>query len=151
MDLQDLYERSRAEGFGAEVQRRIMIGTYALSAGYYDAYYLKAQQLRRMIKEDFARAFEQVDYILGPTTPEVAFETGAKTDDPVSMYLQDIYTISLNLAGLPGLSLPAGFVDGLPVGLQLIGNYFDEAGLLGAAHAYQQQTDWHLRAPELDS
>jgi len=151
VDLEDLYKRSRTEGFGAEVRRRIMIGTYALSAGYYDAYYLKAQQLRRMIKEDFHRAFEQVDFILGPTTPEVAFEIGAKTDDPVSMYLQDIYTISLNLAGLPGMSLPAGFVDGLPVGLQLIGNYFDEAGLLGAAQAYQQQTDWHLREPELDT
>jgi aspartyl-tRNA(Asn)/glutamyl-tRNA(Gln) amidotransferase subunit A len=148
VDLEDLYKRSRGEGFGAEVKRRIMIGTYALSAGYYDAYYLKAQQLRRMIKEDFQRAFEQVDLILGPTTPEVAFEIGAKTDDPVSMYLQDIYTISLNLAGLPGMSLPVGFVDGLPVGMQLIGNYFDEAGLLGAANAYQQVSDWHLREPE---
>ncbi len=149
VDLEDLYKRSRAEGFGAEVQRRIMIGTYALSAGYYDAYYLKAQQLRRMIKDDFQQAFAQVDLILGPTTPEVAFKIGAKTDDPVSMYLQDIYTISLNLAGLPGMSLPAGFVDGLPVGMQLIGNYFDEAGLLRAAHAYQQQSDWHLREPGL--
>ncbi len=149
VDLEDLYKRSRAEGFGAEVQRRIMIGTYALSAGYYDAYYLKAQQLRRMIKDDFQQAFAQVDLILGPTTPEVAFKIGAKTDDPVSMYLQDIYTISLNLAGLPGMSLPAGFVDGLPVGMQLIGNYFDETGLLRVAHAYQQQSDWHLREPGL--
>ena len=148
VDLEDLYKRSRGEGFGAEVKRRIMIGTYALSAGYYDAYYLKAQQLRRMIKDDFQRAFEQVDLILGPTTPEVAFEIGAKTDDPVSMYLQDIYTISLNLAGLPGMSLPAGFVDGLPVGMQLIGNYFDEARLLSAAHAYQQVSDWHQQQPE---
>ncbi|MDH3386685.1 MAG: Asp-tRNA(Asn)/Glu-tRNA(Gln) amidotransferase subunit GatA [Gammaproteobacteria bacterium] len=151
VDLEDLYKRSRGEGFGAEVKRRIMIGTYALSAGYYDAYYLKAQQLRRMIKDDFQQAFTDVDLILGPTTPEVAFRIGAKTDDPVSMYLQDIYTISLNLAGLPGMSLPVGFVDGLPVGMQLIGNYFDEAGLLNAAHSYQQVTDWHLQAPELEA
>jgi aspartyl-tRNA(Asn)/glutamyl-tRNA(Gln) amidotransferase subunit A len=149
VDLEDLYKRSRAEGFGEEVKRRIMIGTYALSAGYYDAYYLKAQQLRRMIKQDFQQAFESVDVILGPTTPEVAFKIGEKTADPVSMYLQDIYTISLNLAGLPGMSIPAGFVDGLPVGMQLIGNYFDEARLLGAAHCYQQNTDWHLQSPEL--
>ena len=148
VDLEDLYKRSRGEGFGAEVKRRIMIGTYALSAGYYDAYYLKAQQLRRMIKEDFQRAFEGVDMILAPTTPGVAFPLGDKTDDPVSMYLQDIYTISLNLAGLPGMSLPVGFVDGLPVGMQLIGNYFDEAGLLRAAHSYQQVSDWHLQQPE---
>ncbi len=147
VDLEDLYERSRGEGFGDEVKRRIMIGTYALSAGYYDAYYLKAQQLRRLIKDDFQQALSDVDLILGPTTPEIAFGIGAKSDDPVSMYLQDIYTISLNLAGLPGLSLPAGFVDGLPVGLQLIGNYFDEAGILAAAHAFQQATDWHLREP----
>jgi aspartyl-tRNA(Asn)/glutamyl-tRNA(Gln) amidotransferase subunit A len=151
LDLEDLYKRSRGEGFGAEVKRRILIGTYALSAGYYDAYYLKAQQLRRMIKSDFQQAFETVDLILGPTTPDVAFKIGAKSDDPVSMYLQDIYTISLNLAGLPGMSLPVGFVDGLPVGMQLIGNYFDEAGLLNAAHSYQQATDWHLRTPELKS
>jgi aspartyl-tRNA(Asn)/glutamyl-tRNA(Gln) amidotransferase subunit A len=148
VDLEDLYKRSRGEGFGAEVKRRILIGTYALSAGYYDAYYLKAQQLRRMIKDDFQRAFADVDLILGPTTPEVAFEIGAKTDDPVSMYLQDIYTISLNLAGLPGMSLPVGFVDGLPVGMQLIGNYFDEARLLQVAHRYQQVSDWHLQTPE---
>ncbi|HEY5740425.1 MAG TPA: Asp-tRNA(Asn)/Glu-tRNA(Gln) amidotransferase subunit GatA [Gammaproteobacteria bacterium] len=148
VDLEDLYKRSRGEGFGAEVKRRIMIGTYALSAGYYDAYYLKAQQLRRLIKEDFQRAFEQVDLILGPTTPGVAFAIGDKTDDPVSMYLQDIYTIALNLAGLPGMSLPVGFVDGLPVGMQLIGNYFDEEGLLNAAHRYQLVSDWHLRVPE---
>ena len=148
VDLEDLYKRSRGEGFGEEVKRRILIGTYALSAGYYDAYYLKAQQLRRMIKDDFQRAFEDVDLILGPTTPEVAFAIGAKTDDPVSMYLQDIYTISLNLAGLPGMSLPVGFVDGLPVGMQLIGNYFDEARLLQTAHSYQQVSDWHLQSPE---
>ena len=149
VDLEDLYKRSRGEGFGEEVKRRIMIGTYALSAGYYDAYYLKAQQLRRMIKQDFQRAFESVDLIVGPTTPEVAFKIGEKTDDPVSMYLQDIYTISLNLAGLPGMSLPVGFVDGLPVGMQLIGNYFNEAGLLNAAHSYQQASDWHLQSPGL--
>jgi aspartyl-tRNA(Asn)/glutamyl-tRNA(Gln) amidotransferase subunit A len=148
VDLEDLYKRSRGEGFGAEVKRRILIGTYALSAGYYDAYYKKAQQLRRMIKDDFQKAFADVDLILGPTTPEVAFEIGAKTDDPVSMYLQDIYTISLNLAGLPGMSLPVGFVDGLPVGMQLIGNYFDEARLLQVAHRYQQVSDWHLQTPE---
>ncbi len=147
-DLEDLYKRSRGEGFGEEVKRRILIGTYALSAGYYDAYYLKAQQLRRMIKDDFQKAFDSVDLILGPTTPEVAFKIGAKTDDPVSMYLQDIYTISLNLAGLPGMSLPVGFVDGLPVGMQLIGNYFDEARLLQVAHRYQQVSEWHLQSPE---
>ncbi len=150
-DLEDLYKRSRGEGFGAEVQRRIMIGTYALSAGYYDAYYLKAQQLRRLIKQDFVDAFGQVDLILAPTTPGTAFEIGANVDDPVSMYLQDIYTISLNLAGLPGMSLPVGFIDGLPVGMQLIANYFDEARLLAAAHAYQQVSDWHLQTPELES
>jgi aspartyl-tRNA(Asn)/glutamyl-tRNA(Gln) amidotransferase subunit A len=149
VDLEDLYKRSRAEGFGDEVKRRIMIGTYALSAGYYDAYYLKAQQLRRLIKQDYVKAFEQVDVILCPTTPEVAFKRGEKTDDPVSMYLQDIYTISLNLAGLPGMSIPAGFSQGLPVGLQLIGNYFDEARILNVAHRFQQTTDWHLHAPEM--
>ncbi|MEM7562508.1 MAG: Asp-tRNA(Asn)/Glu-tRNA(Gln) amidotransferase subunit GatA [Pseudomonadota bacterium] len=148
VDLEDLYKRSRGEGFGDEVKRRIMIGTYALSAGYYDAYYLKAQQLRRMIKNDYQNVFQEVDLILGPTTPEVAFEIGSKTDDPVSMYLQDIFTISLNLAGLPGMSLPVGFVDSMPVGMQLIGNYFDEARLLSTAHAYQQVTDWHLQKPE---
>ena len=147
-DLEDLYKRSRGEGFGDEVKRRIMIGTYALSAGYYDAYYLKAQQLRRLIKQDYEKAFEQVDIILCPVTPEVAFKQGAKTDDPVSMYLQDIYTLALNLAGLPGMSIPAGFSQGLPVGMQLIGNYFNEQRLLNVAHQYQQVTDWHLRLPE---
>ncbi len=149
-DLEDLYKRSRGEGFGKEVQRRIMIGTYALSAGYYDAFYLKAQKLRRLISTDFAKAFVDVDVIAGPTTPDVAFPIGAKSDDPVSMYLQDIYTISVNLAGLPGISLPAGFVDGKPVGLQLIGNYFDEARLLNAAHRFQQATDWHAQHPEVN-
>jgi aspartyl-tRNA(Asn)/glutamyl-tRNA(Gln) amidotransferase subunit A len=146
-DLEDLYKRSRAEGFGAEVKRRIMIGTYALSAGYYDAYYLKAQQLRHLIAEDFHKAFEQVDVIMGPTTPTTAFPLGAKTDDPVAMYLNDIYTIATNLAGLPGLSVPVAPVDGLPVGLQMIGNYFAEGRLLNVAHRLQQATDWHLAVP----
>lgn len=146
-DLLDLYTRSRGEGFGAEVKRRIMVGTYALSAGYYDAYYLKAQKVRRLIADDFKRAFSEVDIILGPTTPTTAFKLGEKTDDPVTMYLSDIYTIAVNLAGLPGLSMPAGFAQGLPVGVQLIGSYFDEARLLNAAHQYQQHTDWHTRLP----
>jgi aspartyl-tRNA(Asn)/glutamyl-tRNA(Gln) amidotransferase subunit A len=147
-DLNDLYERSRGEGFGEEVKRRIMIGTYALSAGYYDAYYLKAQKCRRLISDDFKQAFNDVDVIMGPTTPTTAFKLGDKTDDPIAMYLADIYTISTNLAGLPGMSIPAGFVDGLPVGLQLIGNYFEEARLLNIAHRYQQITDWHQQTPE---
>jgi aspartyl-tRNA(Asn)/glutamyl-tRNA(Gln) amidotransferase subunit A len=146
-DLKDLYERSRGEGFGAEVKRRILIGTYALSAGYYDAYYLKAQQVRRLIREDFMRAFDTVDVIMGPTAPSVAFRLGEKADDPVSMYLSDIYTIAANLAGLPALSIPAGFVDGMPVGLHLVGNYFAEGRLLNAGHRYQQVTDWHTRCP----
>ncbi|MFT5549354.1 MAG: aspartyl-tRNA(Asn)/glutamyl-tRNA(Gln) amidotransferase subunit A [Candidatus Azotimanducaceae bacterium] len=149
VDLEDLYKRSRSEGFGDEVKRRIMIGTYALSAGYYDAYYLKAQQLRRLIKQDYVKAFEEVDVILCPTTPEVAFKRGEKTDDPINMYLQDIYTLSLNLAGLPGMSIPAGFSQAMPVGLQLIGNYFEESRILNAAHKFQQVTDWHLQAPEV--
>ena len=146
-DLEDLYKRSRGEGFGAEVKRRIMIGTYALSAGYYDAYYLKAQQLRRLISEDFKQAFEKVDVIMGPTSPTVAFNIGEKVNDPVTMYLSDIYTIAVNLAGLPGMSIPAGFVDGRPVGLQVIGNYFAEARLLNVAHQYQQVCDWHNLTP----
>ncbi|MGD2112976.1 MAG: Asp-tRNA(Asn)/Glu-tRNA(Gln) amidotransferase subunit GatA [Gammaproteobacteria bacterium] len=146
-NLEDLYKRSRGEGFGAEVKRRIMIGTYALSAGYYDAYYLKAQQVRRLIREDFLKAFDSVDVIMGPTTPTPAFKLGEKADDPVTMYLSDIYTIAVNLAGLPGLSVPAGFSAGLPVGLQVIGNYFKEARLLNIAHRYQQVTDWHQRVP----
>jgi aspartyl-tRNA(Asn)/glutamyl-tRNA(Gln) amidotransferase subunit A len=146
-DLEDLYKRSRGEGFGPEVKRRIMIGTYALSAGYYDAYYLKAQQVRHLIADDFKQAFQKVDVILGPTSPTVAFKLGEKFNDPVTMYLSDIYTIAVNLAGLPGMSIPAGFVDGLPVGLQLIGNYFDEARLLNVAHQFQQATDWHRCAP----
>lgn len=146
-NLEDLYKRSRAEGFGAEVKRRIMVGTYALSAGYYDAYYVKAQQVRRLIKNDFDRAFQEVDLIMGPTSPHTAFALGAKTQDPVAMYLEDIYTIAVNLAGLPGLSIPAGLVDGLPIGLQIVGRDFDEARLLNAAHRFQQATDWHTRTP----
>jgi aspartyl-tRNA(Asn)/glutamyl-tRNA(Gln) amidotransferase subunit A len=146
-DLEDLYVRSRGEGFGAEVKRRIMVGTYALSAGYYDAYYLKAQQVRRLIRDDFARAFEDVDVIMGPTSPSTAFKLGEKADDPVTMYLSDIYTIAVNLAGLPGMSVPVGLVSGLPVGLQIIGNYFDEGRLLNVAHQYQQVSDWHRQVP----
>jgi aspartyl-tRNA(Asn)/glutamyl-tRNA(Gln) amidotransferase subunit A len=147
VDLEDLYKRSRGEGFGDEVKRRIMVGTYALSAGYYDAYYLKAQQVRKLISDDFAKAFESVDFLLGPTTPAPAFKIGEKANDPVSMYLSDIYTIATNLAGLPGLSLPMGMVNQLPVGLQLIGKHFDESLLLNAAHVYQQATDWHKAIP----
>lgn len=148
-DLHDLYTRSREEGFGDEVKRRILVGTYALSAGYYDAYYKKAQQVRRLIKQDFMDCFEQVDVIAGPTTPGPAFALGAKSDDPVAMYLEDVYTLAVNLAGLPGLSMPAGLVDGAPVGLQLIGRHFDESRLLNVAHQYQQQTDWHQLHPAL--
>jgi len=147
VDLEDLYTRSRGEGFGAEVKRRIMIGTYALSAGYYDAYYLKAQQVRRLISDDFDKAFSEVDVVAGPTTPTPAFQTGAKTDDPVAMYLNDLYTVSANLCGLPAISMPCGEVNGLPVGLQLTGQHFDEARLLHAAHRYQLATDWHQRMP----
>lgn len=144
-DLMDLYRRSRAEGFGDEVKRRILVGTYALSSGYYDAYYGKAQQVRRLIKQDFESAFAQVDVIIGPTTPTTAFRIGEYIDDPVSMYLSDIYTTAVNLSGVTSLSVPVGYVDGLPVGMQIIGNYFDEARLLNVAHVYQTVTDWHLR------
>ena len=147
-DLMDLYKRSRGEGFGAEVKRRIMTGTYVLSAGYFDAYYLKAQKVRRLIVDDFRAAFAQVDLLIGPTTPTPAFDLGAKVDDPVTMYLNDIYTIGANLAGLPGMSLPCGLVDELPMGLQLIGPHFSEARLIGAGHGYQSATDWHKRAPQ---
>ncbi len=147
-DLTDMYERSRGEAFGSEVKNRIMMGAYTLSAGYYDAYYLKAQKIRRLISNDFKAAFEKVDVIMGPTSPMTAFKLGEKTDDPVSMYLSDIYTIALNLAGLPGMSIPAGQVKGLPVGLQIIGNYFEEAKLLNVAHQFQQATDWHLQTPQ---
>ena len=146
-DLNDMYAKSRAQGFGAEVKRRILIGTYVLSHGYYDAYYLQAQRIRRLIADDFVAAFRQCDLLLGPTTPGTAFGIGEKTDDPVQMYLSDIYTIAVNLAGLPGMSLPCGFSEGLPVGLQLIGNYFDEARLLDTAHRFQQASDWHRRTP----
>jgi len=146
-DLTDLYRRSRGEGFGAEVKRRIMTGTYVLSAGYYDAYYLKAQKVRRLIADDFDRAFAQVDVLMGPTTPTAAFELGSKTADPITMYLNDIYTIGANLAGLPAVSVPCGFAGNLPVGLQIIGPHFAEERLLNAAHGYQRETDWHSRVP----
>jgi aspartyl-tRNA(Asn)/glutamyl-tRNA(Gln) amidotransferase subunit A len=147
-DLQDLYRRSRGEGFGAEVKRRIMTGTYVLSAGYYDAYYLKAQRVRQLINADFIRAFQGVDVLIGPTTPTPAFELGAKTADPVTMYLNDIYTIGANLAGLPAISVPCGFVRDLPVGLQVVGPHFSEARVLQVAHAFQRETDWHTRRPQ---
>ena len=152
-DLNDMYCKTRAEGFGAEVKRRIMIGTYVLSHGYYDAYYLQAQRIRRLIANDFVEAFKQCDIILGPTSPCTAFKLGEKSADPVQMYLSDIYTIAVNLAGLPAMSLPCGFSESegkrLPVGLQLIGNYFSEARLLGLAHCFQQATDWHTQNPDL--
>ena len=147
-DLVDLYTRSRGEGFGEEVKRRILIGTYVLSEGYYDAYYLKAQRIRRLIAEDFKQAFTQCDVLMGPVTPTTAFDIGSKSDDPVQMYLEDIYTISINLAGLPGMSVPAGFVNGRPVGLQIVGRHFDEAKLLNVAHRFQLATDWHRHMPE---
>lgn len=145
--LQDLYTRSRSEGFGAEVQRRILVGTYALSAGYYEAYYLRAQRARRVIARDFAEAFETVDFIAGPTTPSVAFKLGEKVSDPLAMYAADVNTVAVNLAGLPAISIPAGFSEGLPVGLQLIAPAFAESTLLAAAHQFQSATDWHTREP----
>ena len=150
-DLEDLYLRSRSEGFGEEVQRRILVGTYALSAGFYDAYFNKAQQVRRVITEDFRRAFEQVDVIAGPSAPGVAFPFGAKQQDPIAMYMEDIYTLAVNLAGLPGLSTPAGLINGMPVGLQLIGKPFDEQTILNAAHRLQMDTDWHSARPNLET
>ena len=147
-DLDDMYAKSRAQGFGDEVKRRILIGTYVLSHGYYDAYYLQAQRIRRLIANDFVTAFAQCDVIMGPTSPSTAFHIGEKTADPVQMYLSDIYTIAVNLAGLPAMSIPCGFADGLPAGLQLIGDYFTETRLLNVAHRYQQATDWHLRRPD---
>ena len=147
VNLEDMYKRTRSEGFGTEVKRRIMVGTYALSAGYYDAYYIKAQKIRRLIKNDFQKAFEEVDVIMGPTSPHTAFAIGSKNDDPVTMYLEDIYTIAVNLAGLPGMSIPAGLVNGLPVGLQIVGKDFAEAQLLNVAHKFQQATDWHDKSP----
>ena len=147
-DLNDLYIRSRGEAFGAEVKRRILMGTYALSAGYYDAYYIKAQKVRRLISEDFNNALTEVDVLMGPVSPTTAFSIGEKTSDPIEMYLADIYTIAINLAGLPAMSVPAGFVDNKPVGLQIIGNYFAEDHLLNIAHQYQQVTNWHLQTPK---
>ena len=149
-DLEDLYTRTRTEGFGEEVKRRILVGAYALSAGYYDAYYRKAQQVRRLIKQDFVSAFEKVDIIAGPTSPSPAFKFGEKGDDPVAMYLEDIYTIAVNLAGLPAMSLPAGTMNNMPVGLQLVGNYFAEQQLLNTAHQFQTVTDWHQQSPLTD-
>ena len=146
--LEDMYSRSRSEGFGEEVKRRIMVGAYALSAGYYDAYYLKAQKIRRLISEDYKAAFSEVDAVLSPTTPTTAFKVNEKSDDPITMYLSDIYTIGVNLAGLPGISLPVGFQQGLPVGMQLVSNYFEEQTLLNLGHQYQQQTDHHLQMPK---
>jgi aspartyl-tRNA(Asn)/glutamyl-tRNA(Gln) amidotransferase subunit A len=146
-DLSEMYKKSRTEGFGAEVKRRILIGSYVLSHGYYDAYYLQAQRIRRIIAADFQTAFAQCDLILGPVTPDVAWKFGEKSNDPLQMYLADIYTLSTNLAGLPAMSVPCGFSQGLPIGMQLIGNYFSEARLLQVAHQFQQATDWHLRQP----
>jgi len=147
-DLMDMYFKTRQEGFGDEVKRRILIGTYVLSAGYFDAYYLKAQKIRRLISNDFKAAYEKCDVIMGPSAPSVAFKSGEKQEDPLAMYLQDVFTISTNLAGLPAMSIPAGFVNELPVGLQLIGNHFEESKILNVAHIYQKNTDWHLQSPK---
>jgi len=147
-NLMDMYFKTRQEGFGDEVKRRILIGTYVLSAGYFDAYYLKAQKIRRLISNDFKAAYEKCDVIMGPSAPSVAFKSGEKQEDPLAMYLQDVFTISTNLAGLPAMSIPAGFVNGLPVGLQLIGNHFEESKILNVAHIYQKNTDWHLQSPK---
>jgi len=147
VNLEDMYKRTRSAGFGTEVKRRIMVGTYALSAGYYDAYYIKAQKIRRLIKNDFEKAFQEVDIIMGPTSPHTAFAIGSKNDDPVTMYLEDIYTIAVNLAGLPGISIPAGLLNGLPIGLQIVGKDFAESQLLNVAHKFQQATDWHEKSP----
>ena len=147
-DLMDMYFKTRQEGFGNEVKRRILIGTYVLSAGYFDAYYLKAQKIRRLISNDFKTAYEKCDVIMGPSAPSVAFKSGEKQEDPLAMYLQDVFTISTNLAGLPAMSIPAGFVNELPVGLQLIGNHFEESKILNVAHIYQKNTDWHLHSPK---
>ena len=147
-DLEDLYIKSRSEGFGDEVKRRILIGTYVLSAGFYDAYYKKAQQSRRMIKNDFVKAFSEVDVIMSPSSPSSAFKIGSKTEDPIEMYLEDLFTISSNLAGVPAMSIPHGFSKNLPIGLQLIGNYLEESEILNFAHQYQKNTDWHKRNPD---
>jgi aspartyl-tRNA(Asn)/glutamyl-tRNA(Gln) amidotransferase subunit A len=148
-DLADMYRKTRAQGFGAEVKRRILVGTYVLSHGYYDAYYLQAQKIRRLIARDFAEAFKRCDVIAGPVAPSVAFDRGTRDKDPVQMYLEDLYTIPINLAGLPGMSIPCGFgAKGRPVGLQIVGNYWSEAQMLRVAHAFQQATDWHAKAPK---
>jgi len=147
-DLMDMYFKTRQEGFGDEVKRRILIGTYVLSAGYFDAYYLKAQKIRRLISNDFKLAYEKCDVIMGPSAPSIAFKSGEKQEDPLAMYMQDIFTISTNLAGLPAMSIPAGFINELPVGLQLIGNHFEESKILNVAHIYQKNTDWHLKSPK---
>jgi len=147
--LEDLYMRTREEGFGDEVKRRILIGTYALSAGYYDAYYLKAQKCRRLVAEDFSRAFESIDLILSPTTPDIAFKIGSKSEDPVEMYKQDIFTIPANLVGLPGISIPCGMHNNLPIGLQLMSNQLQESTILRAAHYFQQVTNWHSKCPSI--
>ena len=142
-----MYERTRSEGFGSEVQRRIMIGTYVLSSGYYDAYYLKAQKIRKIISNEFEFAFKEVDLILGPTTPDTAFKLGEKTNDPIAMYLSDVFTVSTNLAGLPAMSIPMGFKEGMPLGLQIIGNHFDEKDILKLSYLFQKETDWHKKEP----
>ena len=146
-NIEELYKKSRSEAFGPEVKRRILIGTYALSAGYYDAYYLKAQKIRKIISNEFELAFNEVDLILGPTTPDSAFKLGEKTSDPIAMYLSDVFTVSTNLAGLPAMSIPMGFKNNLPLGLQIIGNHFDESKILSLAHHFQQLTDWHMKSP----
>ena len=148
-DIEELYKKSRSHGFGAEVKRRILIGTYALSAGYYDAYYLKAQKIRQIISSEFAAAFKDVDLILGPTAPDCAFKLGEKTNDPIAMYLSDVFTVSTNLAGLPAMSIPMGFKNKLPLGLQIIGNHFDESKILSLANHFQQLTDWHTMQPNI--
>ena len=147
-DIEELYKKSRSDAFGPEVKRRILIGTYALSAGYYDAYYLKAQKIRKIISNEFEFAFQEVDLILGPTTPDTAFKLGEKTNDPIAMYLSDVFTVSTNLAGLPAMSIPMGFKNNLPLGLQIIGNHFDESKILSLAHHYQNLTDWHTKSPQ---
>ena len=147
-NIEELYKKSRSDAFGPEVKRRILIGTYALSAGYYDAYYLKAQKIRKIISNEFENAFKEVDLILGPTAPDTAFKLGEKTNDPIAMYLSDVFTVSTNLAGLPAMSIPMGFKNKLPLGLQIIGNHFDESKILALAHHYQKLTDWHTKVPE---
>ena len=149
-NLEELYIKSRSEGFGDEVKRRILIGTYVLSAGFYDAYYKKAQQSRRMIKNDFMEAFRDVDIIMSPSSPSSAFKIGSKTEDPIEMYLEDLFTISANLAGVPAMSIPHGFAYGLPIGLQLMGNYLEESKILNFAHQYQKNSDWHIKSPNLE-